>query len=127
MIHFSWDSAQGLATVTLAGQLSQEDIQQVTPKLDETIADQGAIRVLLNLVDFDGWDGLHAAWNHFTLVKNHHHAIDRIAVVGNRRWEQALAAMVRPFVHATQRYFDETQQNEAYLWVTQTQPTGVRL
>ncbi|MBN1909379.1 MAG: STAS/SEC14 domain-containing protein [Pirellulales bacterium] len=117
MLDFTIDKTTGIVTATASGQLTEADVDKLTPAVDEVIAQQGSIRVLLQLVDFHGWEDRHAAWDHVTFVKHHHRNVERIAIVGDRKWEQWLATLARPFVHATQRYYDESQLDEARQWI----------
>ena len=43
--------------------------------------------------------------------------IERLAIVGESKWQQGMAAFCKPFTKATVRYFDHCQIDEARQWV----------
>ncbi len=56
----------------------------------------GRIRVLMDLQDFHGWD-FGAAWADFTFGLKHLGQLERCAVVGDKRWEEWLTDLGKPF------------------------------
>jgi len=98
------------------GKLHDEDYRQIIPQIEQAIDTNGTVCVLLELDDFRGWD-THAAWDDFRFVMKHHRDIERIAIVGDKRWEKLLARLARPFVEAEQQYFDRRQLAEAQSWL----------
>lgn len=44
--------------------------------------------------------------------------IERIALVGEKAWEQGMAIFCKPFTAAKVRYFDHDDRSEALEWVT---------
>jgi hypothetical protein len=42
--------------------------------------------------------------------------IERLAVVGDKKWEKGMAAFCKPFTKAQIRYFDISQLEEARQW-----------
>jgi hypothetical protein len=51
----------------------------------------------------------------------HHSDIERIAMVGSKKWEREMAALCKPFTKATIRYFDQTDSAEARHWLGESQ------
>jgi SpoIIAA-like len=43
--------------------------------------------------------------------------IDRLAMVGDNRWEHGMATFCTPFTKATIRYFDQAAAAEARKWL----------
>lgn len=117
MIELSSKASGRILEVRLLGELTEEDIENATPMLDERIAEHGKLLVLLRLEKFHGWDSLHAIWDHFVLVKHHHAAVERIAIVGNQTWKKFMATMARPFLKAEERYFEPNEHAKASAWL----------
>ena len=58
------------------------------------------LRILVELQDFQGWT-LGALWEDTKFGTKHFNDIDRLAVVGDRRWEKYLTLFMKPFTSAT--------------------------
>ena len=43
--------------------------------------------------------------------------IERLALVGEKRWEAGMAVFCKPFTTAEVRYFDESKAEEAAEWI----------
>lgn len=107
-----------LVAIRFIGKVLHEDFENLTPVLDAQIAsDGGSIRLLLDLSAFEGWEDLHAIWNHFILVKNHHKQVERIAIVGDENWERRLAEYVVRFAVAEVGYYTPDRIEAACEWL----------
>jgi len=98
------------------GTLHDEDYRQFVPTVESLLTDEGKVRLFIQFEDFHGWD-LHAAWDDFKFGVKHFGDFERIAMVGDRRWEQWMAAFCKPFTMAKVRYFDQSQVDEAWKWL----------
>ncbi|MEZ6148201.1 MAG: STAS/SEC14 domain-containing protein [Planctomycetaceae bacterium] len=85
------------------------------------IADHGPIRGLLELRDFDGWtfDGL---WEDVKFDFRHARDIERLAIVGGKRWHEAMATFCKPFTTAKIRYFESFEITDARDWLMKERP-----
>ena len=100
----------------LSGKLHDEDYKQFVPVIDAALAQHGKVRLLAQFHDFHGWD-LHALWDDIKFSTTHCTKIDRIALVGDKTWEQWMAKVCKPFTMAKIRYFDASQMGEAWSWL----------
>jgi len=105
-----------IVAVTLSGKLHDDDYKRFVPLVDAAIAEAGRIRLLARFEDFHGWD-LHAAWDDFKFGVARYNAFERIAMVGDRSWQEWMARFCRPFTAAEVRYFDRTEADAAWAWV----------
>jgi len=48
---------------------------------------------------------------------NHFADIERLAIVGEKKWQQGMATFCKPFTKATIRYFDHPDAAEARRWL----------
>ena len=92
------------------------DYQQFAPQFELLVRQVGKLRVLLNLTDFHGWD-IGALWDEIKLDVKHFADIERIAVVGDKKWQHGLATFFKPFTKAAIRYFDHADTAEARNWL----------
>ena len=66
--------------------------------------------------DFHGWDA-GAAWKDFKLGIKHFADIERLAMIGDKKWQHGMAIFCKPFTRATIRYFDQADATEARKWL----------
>ena len=97
-----------------SGTLTTEDYRQFTSELEQRIRRYGGVRVFLELDDFHGWD-LGAAWADFAFGLKHLGDFQGCAVVGDKKWEEWLTDLGRPFFKV--RYFDRSEKTEAWDWL----------
>lgn len=100
----------------LSGTLHDGDYKTFVPVVDAAAAKVGKIRLLSQFVNFHGWD-LHALWDDTMFAATHCHQIERIALVGEKRWEEWMAKVCKPFTKATIRYFDVADIAAAWAWL----------
>jgi hypothetical protein len=102
--------------VQATGKLSRNDYRNLTPQVERLIQDHGKIRVLFEMRDFRGWSpgGL---WEDIKFDAKHYADIERLALIGERRWERLMAGFCRPFTWAKIRFFDPTDTDAARQWV----------
>jgi SpoIIAA-like len=102
----------------LSGKLHDEDYKRFVPMIDAAIAQEGKVRLLAQFEDFHGWD-LHALWDDTKFATTHCTKIERIALVGDKKWEQWMAKVCRPFTLAKVRYFDASEVEAAKAWLAE--------
>jgi hypothetical protein len=79
---------------------------------EEKIAEFGKVRMLVVLHDFHGWD-VGALWQDIKFDLKHHGHSERLAIVGETKWEKGMAAFCKPFTSATIQYFDISDVSKA--------------
>jgi hypothetical protein len=110
--------------VSLSGKLTKEAYLRFAPLLENAIRGHGKIRVLVDMHDFHGWDA-GALWEDIKFDWRHFRDIERLALVGERKWEAGMAVLCKPFTTATVKYFDRTKLEEARQWVAAGLPAEV--
>ncbi len=110
--------------VRLTGKLSKADYESFVPEVERLIGRFGNIRVLVEMHDFHGW-GAAALWEDIKFDARHFSDIDRLAMVGDKKWEKGMAAFCRPFTTAKIKYFDEADRQQAYDWIEEGVETPV--
>ena len=102
--------------VQVRDKLTHEDYHQFVPEFERLVKQHGKINVLFEMVDFHGWEAA-AMWDDVKFNLTHLSQINRLAMVGNKKWEQGMANFCAPFGHADVRFFDPTQFAEARAWL----------
>ena len=94
--------------VRASGKLTHADYQQFTPAFERLIQAHGKIRILFEMADFHGWEA-GAVWDDIKLDMKHFRDIERLALLGETRWEKGMSVFCKPFTTAEVRYFDRAQ------------------
>jgi hypothetical protein len=110
-------AADNLLEVHLTGKLTREFYEQLVPAVEAQIKAAGKLRILVLMHDFHGWTA-GALWEDIKFDFKHGKDIERLAIVGESKWEKGMAAFCKPFTGATVKYFDHTQVEAAREWVT---------
>lgn len=104
--------------VDVTGKLTKADYEVFGPRVEALIKQHGKIRILFRMHDFHGWSA-GGLWEDLKFDMHHFRDIDRLAVVGEKRWEQAMATVCQPFTTAKIKYFDQSNAMQAMLWLEQ--------
>jgi hypothetical protein len=101
----------------VSGKLTAEDYGVILPKLDEAIAAHGTINLVVVIQDFHGWASLDAAKADYQMGKTQYRDVTRAAFVSDRKWHGTAVRLLDPFTrHTDERYFEESQLEEAWQW-----------
>ena len=104
--------------VHASGKLAKEDYQRLTPEAERLIKNHGKIRVLFDMSDFHGWEA-GALWEDIKFDVKHFSHFERIAMIGEKKWQKAMSAFCRPFTTAKIRYFEHPQMSDARSWLNE--------
>src|SRR5689334_6740315 len=99
-------SSGNVLGVKASDRLTHADYQQLIPRLKELIRKHGKARVLFDLEECHGWE-IAAAWDDMKFGLQHYRAVERCAVVGEKKWHKWLTHFSRPFFNV--RYFDKSK------------------
>ena len=96
----------------------KNDYQKLLPIVYEQLQQGRKIRWYFEIEDFEGWEqkGLYEELN-FDI--KHGQALERLAMVGERKWTQWLWDLMKPFTSAKVKHFAATQKQEARAWLLQ--------
>lgn len=102
--------------VRLSGKLAKEDYERFVPEVVGPIQKYGKVRMLIEMRDFHGWSA-GALWEDTKFTLKHTRDIERLAVVGEKRWQKGMATFCRPFTKADIQYFEAGKLDEARSWL----------
>lgn len=106
--------------VRITGKLTKEFYDRLEPAVEEQIAEHGKLRLLVELIDFHGWTA-GALWEDIKFDVKHFNDIERLALVGDSKWEQGMAVFCKPFTTAKVKYFDRSELDQAEQWLVAEQ------
>ena len=100
------------------GKLTHEDYNKINPMIDsalEGIKDP-KVKVFIDGSELEGWE-LRAAWDDFRLGLKHGGEFDKVAIFGNKKWQEYTAKIGSWFISGEVKYFDGA--DEALSWLQQ--------
>jgi len=122
-VSFTHNEQHKFLEVRASGKLEKSDYQQFGPKFEELVRQHGKLRVLLILDDFHGWT-FGGLWEDLKFDAAHFRDIERLAVVGEKKWHAGMAAFCKPFTTAAVRYFETFELDDARRWLTKEAPVA---
>jgi len=111
------EHAEGkIIEIEVTGKLSKEAYEAFLPATEAKIKEFGKVRMLVILHDFHGWDA-GALWEDIKFDLKHHGHIERLAIVGESKWEKGMSVFCKPFTSAKIKYFDHANLVDAKAWI----------
>lgn len=104
-------------TIHVSGKLEKSDYEHFVPEFARLVGEHEKLRVMFDMSDFHGWE-VSAAWEDFKFGVEHFSDIERLAMVGEKKWQQGMATFCKPFTRAAVRYFDHAAAAEARKWLS---------
>lgn len=114
--HLVFRSSGNLIEVELSGKLTREDYEAFLPEIERRIKECGRIRVLMRMHDFHGWR-LAALWQDIKFDLHHFKHFEKIAMVGEKRWQEWMSSLCVPFTTGEIRYFHSDELETARAWI----------
>lgn len=115
-VHLDFDDSADLVTVRLLGKLEPSAYDDVNEELDAWLAHRDRMKLIVDLREFDGFQGLAALGRHLNLVREHRRLPSRVAVVGHADWQRLAVRVMSRFVGAETRYFGHDDIRGASAW-----------
>ena len=118
-IQLNEENGGKLLDVHVSGKLAKADYEHFVPEFERLLRQHGKLRLLFNMTGFHGWE-TGALWEDIKFDVKHFADIERLAMAGDKKWEQGMAMFCKPFTRATIRYFDHTDIAGARQWLGET-------
>lgn len=98
------------------GKLTHEDYETITPLIDSALdaITEPKVKVLIDGTELEGWEP-RAAWDDLKLGLKHGNVIDKIAIFGNKKWQERISKVASWFVAGEVRYFENKSEALDYL------------
>ncbi|MAT59412.1 MAG: STAS/SEC14 domain-containing protein [Melioribacteraceae bacterium] len=111
----NYENSNMIETVS-EGKLDQQDYNKLIPLLEEKINKFGKIRWYFEVGNFDGWT-IEAMWSDFKFDIKHRNDFEKIAIVGNKKWHEWMADVLKPFTDAEIKYYENENNSKAKEWL----------
>lgn len=113
------DLGNGVLHVQLIGQLESEIYERETEDMNAFIRANDRFRLLLDVREFDGWQGLAAIGQHLKVVRDHYRLIDKAAIVGKASWQKLGERVLSQLVKGETKFFDADNFDAARDWISE--------
>lgn len=107
-----------LLEVRVSGKLTKEAYEKLVPVVDQQIKEFGKLRILFITDNFHGWT-MGAMWEDTKFDLKHWKDIEKLAIVGESKWEAGMAVFCKPFTTAKIKYFDHAKLADARTWIAE--------
>ena len=103
-------------TLKAVGKLTHEDYQKINPLIDSALngVDHPKVDVFLDATELEGWEP-RAAWDDFRLGLKHGSEFRKIALLGNRKWQELASRLGSWFISGEMKYFEDKAAALAWL------------
>lgn len=103
-------SKEFILTLKGVGKLTHEDYETITPRLDSALGavKEPRLRALVDGTEMEGWEW-RAAWENFKPGLRHGSEFEKIAIYGNKGWQEIAARVGGWFVAGEVKYFENRQ------------------
>jgi hypothetical protein len=102
--------------VHVSGKLTKADYEHFVPEVERLVRQHGKLSMLFDMTGFHGWEAS-AMWEDLKFGIKHFADIEKLAMVGEKSWQQGMAMFCKPFTKAMIRYFDHIDIVEARKWL----------
>ncbi len=98
-------------TLKAVGTLTHEDYTIITPMLDNALkgVKEPKIRAYIDASELEGWQ-LRAMWDDFKLGLKHNNEFEKVAVYGNKTWQEYASKIGNWFIAGEMQFFDDSSQ-----------------
>ena len=114
-VQLQLDDTTHTIELTLTGTLTSDDYHAFVPSTEAFIQKHGKANMVFVMHDFTGWTP-GASWEDLKFDMHHYADFERLAMVGEKKWEKLMTPLIKPFTKATVRYFDMDQIDQARHW-----------
>jgi hypothetical protein len=103
-------------SLTAVGRLTHADYEIITPIIDSALdgVQEPKVKVLVDGTEMEGWEP-RAAWDDFRLGLKHGSEFEKVAIYGNKNWQEITARIGSWFVSGEVKYFESC--NDALDWL----------
>lgn len=110
------DKSQGkVLGFRLIDDVSKSDYNVLVPAVQTVIDQEGSASLLLDLKEFK-WEKVEAWGDDLNFGLKYHGKIDKIAIIGDKRWEELLAVFGKVYGKET-KYFHTSDMDSAWKWL----------
>ena len=116
MFQFLPENNADLVAIKTTQKLNKGDLDTLLPYTEATIKQYGKIKFLWEMEGFEGWEPMSFLRDQWFDIK-HANDFRKIAIIGEKKWEEYLADIMKLFTKAQLKYFGTEQKQQAIDWI----------
>jgi hypothetical protein len=103
-------------TLKACGKLTHDDYNKINPMVDAALegVKDPKIKAFIDGSELEGWEA-RAAWDDFKFGLKHGRQFEKIAIFGNKKWQEYTAKVGSWFVSGEVKYFENA--DDALSWL----------
>lgn len=105
--------------VKVTEKLSSADFDHLKPVIEKHIAESAHPKMLMVMEQFSGWDSAKTFWKDLKMDASYIGKFDRIAMVGDAKWEEWGTKLISPVLPAKIKFFKPEETQYALRWLKQ--------
>ncbi|MFT5675875.1 MAG: hypothetical protein ACI808_001808 [Paraglaciecola sp.] len=100
------------------GTLTHDDYKIITPLIDSALSEvkDPKVKALVDGTELQGWE-VRAVWDDFKIGLKHGNEFSKVAIYGNKKWQELAAKMGSWFISGEINYFDN--EDDAISWLNE--------
>lgn len=96
--------------------LDDSDYDKMLPLVRQKIQENEKINWYFRMKDFKGWTP-HAFWRDIKFDLENADKLGKVAVVGEKKWQELMSEALKPFTSAEVKYFKKEDSEIAKEWI----------
>lgn len=110
------ESAGPVVGYKVVGKVTVDDYQKLEPEVQALVDQHDEVCLLIDLQEFAG-EEVRAWLPDLKFGHRFHDKIDRLAIVGDKRWQKWLASLADPFYANDAEFFHPEETAKAWAWL----------
>ena len=107
---------KNIVATKASGKLDKKDIEKIHPLIHAILYKGMKVRWYFEMEEFTGWD-FPGLWEDLKMDTAHAKDYEKIAMVGNKKWQDWITQFMKPFTNAEIKYFDLEEKEIAKEWI----------
>jgi len=102
----------------ISGTVTKEDYAVMVPEVEALIDREDDINMLIDLSEFH-WEQISAWGADMKFGSTYRKKINKMAIVGDKKWQKWLTALVDPFYAREAEFFHTDEADAAWAWLNE--------
>jgi predicted transcriptional regulator len=112
------DSSGSIVGYKVVGKVTVDDYLELEPAMQALVDQHDSVNMLLDLQEFSG-EEVKAWLPDLRFGHRFHDKIARMAIIGDKRWQKWMTALVSPWYAQQARFFLPEESDKAWAWLRQ--------
>lgn len=110
-------SKENILAFQVKGKITKEEIERLQPLIHKIIDKDQKVHFYMEIDDFSGYKDIGALWADLKIDVAHISHYGKIAVVGDKKWEEWATKATGFFTNSEARFFEPHEKEEAKQWI----------